>query len=71
MQTQTLSPIANFPSAITAFLCDLINYLWCLRSTSPCGEGLGEVRVRMMKVNIGQSEQVVLKGGNTREYKMG
>lgn len=30
MQIQTVSPWANFPSAITAFLCGLIIYRWCL-----------------------------------------
>lgn len=41
MQTETLLPSANFPSAITTFLCRLINYRWCLRSAQPTGEGLG------------------------------
>lgn len=30
MQIQTVSPLADFPSAVTTFLCELINYLWCL-----------------------------------------
>lgn len=62
MQTQTVSPLANFPSAITAFLRDLINYRWCLGSTVRTGEGLGEDGMRKKRLNIRESGSQVVAG---------